>query len=499
MLKEMAVIVSRVEDVLAMRIEPTMTMTTRPVTGAWGSRHRPGDELTRTRRVRARRRSRAADAMVSAVWASLAASLALWLWSGGELQATDPASVLTAAGIVAGLVGTDLILVMLVLAARIPAIDRVVGQDTAMALHRRLGKPALYLILGHAALLTAGYAASDRLNVVAETISLLRESDVVLASLGLGLLLLVVASSVVAVRRRFSYEAWHVIHLLSYVAVLFAVPHQLSMGGVLAQGTPQRIYWIALYVLAFGSIAAFRFLLPMIRSVRHSIRVSSAEHLAPGVTSLQLTGRDLDRLQVAGGQYAIWRFWTRKTWWHAHPISFSAVPTASTARITVRDLGRGSAEVARVRPGTRVWVEGPYGVFTDAHRVAPKLAVIAAGIGVTPIRSLLEHSALRHGEATVLLRGSDPGQDYLWDEIAELPSMRGNTLYAMLGHRPPGPATWMSAEAVARGVTIRSVFPDLLQSDLYVCGPQAWTDLVMRDARAAGLPAAQLHVERFDW
>ncbi|MCX6502085.1 MAG: ferredoxin reductase family protein [Microbacterium sp.] len=430
---------------------------------------------------------------------SVASAVTLWLASGGIGNITDLSGVLTAAGIVTGLVGTDLILVMLVLAARIPLIDRVFGQDTAMAVHRQIGKPALYLILAHGVLLTIGYAMADGSNVVTETISLFQGPDMALAYLGLGLLVLVVVTSVVAVRRRFSYEAWHLIHLLSYAAVLIAVPHQLSAGGVLAEGTGERAYWIALYVLAFGSIAVFRFGVPIVRSARHGIRVAAVEKIAPGVVSIHLTGRNLDRLQTAGGQYAIWRFWTGSTWWHAHPISFSSVPTATSARITVRDLGTGSAAISRVRRGTQVSIEGPYGVFTDAHRVAPKLAVVAAGIGITPIRSLLEHSALRPGEATVLLRGSDTEQGYLWNEIAELPGMGGNAVYTMLGARPHGLATWMSLEALNRGVTINTVFPDLLSSDLYVCGPQAWTDLVIRDGRAAGLPEEQIHVERFDW
>ena len=368
-----------------------------------------------------------------------------------------------------------------------------------MVFHRRLGKPALYLILAHGLLLTIGYAMADGSNVVTETVNLFLGPDMALAYLGLGLLVTVVVSSVVAVRRRFPYEAWHLIHLLSYAAVLVAVPHQLSAGGVLADGSMQRIYWIALYVVAFGAILLFRFAIPILRSARHGLRVAGVDQVAPGVVSLHLTGRDLGRLHAAGGQYAIWRFWTGATWWHAHPISFSAVPTATSARITVRDLGSGSAAIGRVRPGTRVSIEGPYGVFTDAHRVAPKLAVVTAGIGITPIRSLLEHSDLRPGEATVVLRATDTGQSYLWNEIGTLPSLRGNAVYSMLGARPHGLATWMSAEALARGVTIRSAFPDLLHSDLYVCGPQSWADLVVRDARAAGLPAAQIHVERFDW
>ncbi|WP_120337219.1 ferredoxin reductase family protein [Cryobacterium soli] len=455
--------------------------------------------VARARRIRTRRRLRAADILSTALVTSIALAVALYLAYGGLNTVTDVPSAVTALGIVTGLVGTDLILVMLVLAARIPLIDRTVGQDVAMALHRRLGKPALYLILAHGVLLTVGYALSSGVDVIAETISLFNTPDMAFAYLGVGLLVAVVVSSLVAVRRHFPYEVWHAIHLLSYAAVLVALPHQLSAGGVLADGTVQRVYWLALYVLAFGSIGAFRFVLPVIRSYRHGITVSGVETIAPGVVSIHLTGRHLDRLQTAGGQYAIWRFWTAGTWWHAHPISFSAVPTRTSARITVRNLGRGSRELAEVPVGTRVSFEGPYGLFTDAARTSPHLAVVAAGIGITPIRSLLEHSTLSRGEATVLLRGTDASQSYLWNEVGALSRTAGSAIYSMIGRRPRGVDTWMSAEAISAGVTISSVFPRLTDSDLYVCGPQAWTDLVVRDAKAAGLADRQIHVERFDW
>lgn len=457
------------------------------------------ERVAQTRTRMHRRRLRAADLLVTACWVSVAAAIALFLSSGGAASIATPGDVVTAVGIVAGLVGTDLILLMLVLAARIPAVDRAVGLDEAMALHRRLGKPALFLLLGHGALLIIGYAMTDGSSVIAESISLLSASDILLAVLAMALLIVVVVTSVVAVRRRFPHEAWHAIHLLSYAAVLTAVPHQLSTGQVLAEGGPQRAYWIGLYAIAFGSIAWFRFLTPTIRSLRHHLRVEGVEAIAPGVFSIHLSGRKLRRLGANGGQYAIWRFWNGATWWHAHPISFSAVPGDEHARITVRELGSGTRRLSRLRPGTRVSIEGPYGTFTPVARTSPKLAVITAGIGITPARALLEHSRLEPGEATVLLRATDPTQAYLWDEMAHLAKRTGSRVHSMVGQRPAGTSTWMSANDLGRGVTLESVFPDLCSSDLYICGPSAWTDLVVRDAKAAGLPDQQIHTERFDW
>lgn len=455
--------------------------------------------LVAKRLRRARRRFRLADLIIICGSMSVAAAVALYLASGGLASVVDAASTVTALGIVTGLIGTDLVLLMVLLAARIPFIDHIVGHDVAMGWHRRLGKPALYLLLAHGVLLTIGYAMSDATNIFAETAMLWSTPDLVLGYVAMGLFVIVVVSSIVAVRRKFPYEVWHALHLLSYAAVFLALPHQLSAGAVLAEGTWQRPFWIALYISAFGAIAWFRLLVPIIRSLRHGIRVESVETVAPGVVSIHLRGRNLDRLHTAGGQYAIWRFWARGVWWHAHPISFSAVPTRPSARITVRQLGKGSGQLATLRPGTAVSIEGPYGLFTDRARTSRRVAIVAAGIGITPVRTLLEHSQLLPGEATVLLRGTDDSQRYLWHEVETLATKSRTSVYSMLGRRPAGLETWMSAEALERGVTLRSVFPDLLNSDVYVCGPQRWTDLVIRDAKAEGLRDEQIHVERFAW
>jgi predicted ferric reductase len=449
-------------------------------------------------RGRARRRRAAVDVLGVAVWGSAAMAVTLWL-SAGPVDLSGVGRVLVAAGIVAGMVGTDLVLVMLVLAARVPFIDRLVGHDAAMVQHGKLGRPALYLLLAHAGLLVVGYAVESDENVVAEAVALWATPDVLLAVLALSGFVAVVWTSVVAVRKVVPYEAWHGVHLLSYVAVGLAIPHQLSQGQVLAQGSWERVYWVVLYVVAFGSVAVFRFALPIARSLRHRIVVVGVERIAVDVVSLHLRGRALTELQARGGQFFMWRFWTRATWWHAHPISLSAAPTADGMRVTVRALGRGSAQLGSLEPGTRVSFAGPYGVFTDRVRTSTRVAVAASGIGVTPLRAFLEHLHAPPGAVTVLLRGRSVHETFLWQEVIDLAHARGYRVFTSIGPRGSGSGGWLSISDTARGVSAESVFPDLRQSDLYVCGPGLWSDLVERDALRARLPATHLHRERFDW
>ncbi|MGN6324543.1 ferredoxin reductase family protein [Pseudolysinimonas sp.] len=449
------------------------------------------------RAARHRRRLRRADLLTVGAWLSASLAVAMYLTHGVALNGVG--AVLTAGGIVAGLIGSDLVLVMLLLAARIPAIDRTIGHDRALAVHRQLGKPAFYLLLAHGVLLTLGYAWTDRTNIIAETTSLIGAQDMPLAYVAIGLFVAVIVTSLVAVRRKLRYEVWHVIHLLSYAAVLTALPHQFSQGTVFAASTPQRVYWIALYVVALGAVVAFRFVEPVVQSLRHRVVVDRVERIAPDAVSIHLRGRGLDRLGAQGGQFFTWRFWTGRTWWHAHPLSLSSAPTQRTARITVREAGDGTRRLAAaLRPGTPVSFEGPYGIFTDAARGRERVAVFAAGIGVTPARALLERLDAGPGQVSVIVRATDPASLFLWDEVHDLCAARGWSAWVSIGHRATARSSWLSATDVRRGVSMATAFPALAESEVYICGPDAWSEAVEHEAHRRGASAAHIHRERFE-
>jgi predicted ferric reductase len=444
-------------------------------------------------------RARVGDLLTVSLWTLSALAVSLFLAQGGTARFASGPDIVTSLGIVAGLVGTTFVLAMLVLAARVPFVDRAIGHDRAIAVHRALGKPAFLLLISHGVLLLAGYGLSSGINALAEVAPMLAIPDMPLAFVAIALIGVVVVSSLASVRRRFSYETWHLIHLASYAAVLVSIPHQLSIGSVFLPISLARGYWLVLYVLAFGAIFTHRFLQPLVSSVRHNLRVDRMVVEAPGVVSIYLRGRRLRSLRSAGGQFFVWRFWTPGTWWHSHPISLSAAATDTELRITVRDLGEGSRSISAVRPGTRVWFEGPYGIFTDAGRTARKLAIVVAGIGITPVRALVQDAHVEPGEASMLLRASTPNDTFLWNEVETLAEKKGITVTTMVGRRSTGGAGWMNQDAADKGVTLMSLFPDLAESDLYLCGPTAWLALVEAEARATGLPDFQIHAERFDW
>ena len=101
----------------------------------------------------------------------------------------------------------------------------------------------------------------------------------------------------------------------------------------------------------------------------------------------------------------MWRFLTRELWWQAHPYSLSALPQPPYLRFTVKGLGDSSRALAQLRPGTRVAFEGPYGAFTDHARLSDGVLLVAAGVGITPLRALLEDLPA-HADVVVIVRAS---------------------------------------------------------------------------------------------
>jgi predicted ferric reductase len=454
-----------------------------------------------------RRRLLRADALTVAAWGSLAASVSLWLADGGMAAISTVASGVTALGIVAGLAGMDLVLLMLLLAARIPLIDGAVGHDRALEFHRKLGKPSLYLLLAHGILIAVGYGMAEGLDPVSEAVALwVLVPDMWLAFVSLALFIAVVVTSLVAVRRRFPYEFWYVAHLLTYAAVLTSLPHQFSVGGLFADGTWQRWYWIAICSATGAALLYYRVIQPLVATFRHQLTVERVTAVAPGVISVEMSGLQLRALEGSGGRFFIWRFLAPGFWWHPHPFSLSAEPVTlgkdgrGLLRITVRNLGRGTAQLAALRPGTKVAVEGPYGLFSSAARSRDRVVMIGAGIGITPLRALLERTPFAPGQATVLLRGHSDQELYLGDEILELCRRRGAALFHLTGPRDPGaPGSWLPAAGHQAGYALTDYAPDIAEADVYVCGPAGWAGNVLRAARAAGVREDQLHYERFDW
>jgi len=418
---------------------------------------------------------------------------AMWLRHGGTDQLSTISGSITAIGQLTALLGTYGALLQLVLMSRSPWLDQVFGMDRLTAAHRWLGFATVWLLLGHALGTTVGYALGDGSSVLAEAWSLVTTYPYVLmATVGLGLFIAVAVSSVRYARRRLSYETWHGIHLYAYLAIVLSFLHALVVGTDFRDDPIARAYWIGLYVAAFGLIAAFRFGAPIRLNLRHRLRVANVVQEAPDTVSVYVAGRQLEQLAVRAGQYFQWRFLAGDGWWRAHPYSISAAPNGEWLRITIKDLGRDSARANRLTVGTRIFAEGPYGNLTGARRSRRRVLLVAGGIGVTPLRALLEELPGGPGDLTLIYRAARWTDVVFRDELDALARLRGATLRYLVGRAgqdvPAGPLGpgWL-----------RHYVPDIADRDVYVCGPDRMMATVARSLRTLSVPASQVHQESF--
>ncbi|MEA2249601.1 MAG: hypothetical protein QOH46_4130, partial [Solirubrobacteraceae bacterium] len=417
-------------------------------------------------------------AAVAALGFAATVGLALSTESAGTLAA--PGGIATALGRLTGLVGTYLLLIAVLLMARLPALERFIGQDRLVRWHRRLAPWPLFLIAGHGVLIALGYAQAAGSGWLHQAGVLLTSYPGVLAAtVGFGLLAMAGVTSYRRARARMSHETWWAVHLYVYLGLALSFSHQVATGAAFVTQPLARTFWISIWLATAGVVLVYRIGLPIWRSLYHRLRVVALHPEGAGVVSVLIEGHRLDRLPVAGGQFLQWRFLVPGLWWQAHPYSLSALPTATHMRVTVKDLGDHSGELARLRPGTRVAIEGPYGAFTHHARSRDAVLLVGAGVGVTPLRAILEDLPA-NVDVEVVLRASTREELVLEHEVADLVQRRGGRL-----HRLVGPRSAIPLNAAA----LRDLVPDVADRDVYICGPEGFSSAVDHAARESGTPA----------
>jgi predicted ferric reductase len=373
---------------------------------------------------------------------------------------------------------------MVLLVSRVPMVERVLGQDKLLASHRRLAPWPISLIVAHAVLLTFAYAEAARTGVWYQIGAFIRSyPNMLTATVALVVMVAIAVTSVYSIRRRLRRETWWAVHLFMYLALALAFTHEIALGPSFVGHPLTRLVWSVLWASTAGLVLVYRFGLPLFRTLRHRLEVVEIHPEGPGTVSVICRGKHLDRLAVAGGQFFEWRFLTKGMWWQAHPFSLSALPRPPFLRLTVKGIGDYSSAVARLRPGTRVAIEGPYGAFTTHARRRSKVVLIAGGIGVTAIRSLLEDLP-RDCDPVVILRASSAEELALASEVAELVRHRKGRVHELVGSR-----------SEVRTDRLSELVPDLQNRDVYVSGPEEFVNRVVATVLRLGVPKDSVHFE----
>ncbi|MEU9194137.1 ferredoxin reductase family protein [Streptomyces hundungensis] len=413
------------------------------------------------------------------------------LW-GSQAEPSARLDALFASGAhLSGLLAGYGILVMLLLMARVPAVEHGVGADRLARWHALGGRYVLGLVGAHLVLAVCGYAAYNGGDLVRSAGQLLGYQGIVAAALGTVALGAAGVSSVRAARARLSQETWRALHFLTYLGAALAFAHQL-VGPDVASGPLTVWAWAMVHATVAVLIVWYRGVVPVRQALRHGLRVVEVRDESPDVVSVVMRGTGLDALRAEPGQFMRWRFVQRRLWHTSLPFSLSAPVRDDTVRITVKALGVHSRRMRRLRPGTRVLASGPFGAMTAHRRTRRKVLLLAGGVGITPMRVLFETLPAAPGDLTLLYRAGNAAQLVLRDELEAIAAQRGAALHYLLG---PSDASFDPLAPQA----LRNLVPELAEHDVYLCGPTPMADAAIASLIKAGVPQQRIHTERFSF
>lgn len=410
------------------------------------------------------------------------------LWGGQVMSSLRTADVFTTIAHLTGLLAGYGVVVMLLLIARVPAIEHGIGADQLARWHAWGGRYVVGLCSAHAAFALLAYAVRSDATLPTATARLLNYRALAVATVALVVMVVVGGFSARRLRARIPHETWRATHSLMYVAAGLAFAHELS-GPDIAGSVLAAWVWSMLHTTVAALLVWYRLVVPVRQALHHGLRVKQVRPEGPDVVSVYITGRDLAALRAEPGQFFRWRFLTRHLWRSALPFSLSA-PVGDTMRITVKRAGGHTGHVQRLRPGVRVLATGPFGALTARQRTRRGILLLAGGVGITPLRALFETLPGGRGDIVLLYRASTAEQLVLREELETIAAARGAGLHFLLG-----PSDSAYNPLASRALT--ELVPDVAERDVYLCGPPGMTDAAMAALARAGVARDRMHTEQF--
>jgi predicted ferric reductase len=421
-----------------------------------------------------------------------------WALQSGDLLFLGSAEAFISLGRITGLLAVYLVLWQLVLIGRIKFLEQVFGLDRLAVIHHFNGLLAWIFIFLHPIFLIIGYGRSLGQSFISQTIDFLfRGDDLTPAFLAVAAFAVVIVTSIETMRKRIKYEAWYLVHLLTYLAIIWAFGHQLELGNDL-RNIVFAVYWRLLYITAIGLLIYFRFFRPAKIFYRHRFHVDRVVRENETVVSVYIKGRDLQNFVFRPGQFAIFRFLDKGLWWQAHPFSFSLPPNGEYLRITIKNLGDFTATIAaRLRPGTLVLIDGPHGIFTAGRTTNNRLALLAGGIGLTPLAAIFTSPEARD---LVLFYAEQNETKLVFRE--ELEKVRGanrriHYIFSQSGQNAVAPSLSGGETGRLDEEKIKRLLPDYLERDFFLCGPPLMIKALRRTLRRLDVPRRQIYFEKF--
>lgn len=392
-----------------------------------------------------------------------------------------------------GFVGLAMLGLQFAITARFQGIAAPFGMDLLIRFHREVSLVAFAMIVAHPVIL-----------FIVEPAYLARLTPPDLSWVAvMGLLSIVALGALIALsvwreRLGLRYEAWRISHAaLAVGAVALAAAHVVGVGRYVATPWKQAL-WLTMAAGTLFLLLYVRIGKPL-RILHRPYRVASVRRELGDAHTLALEPVDHEGMPFEPGQFAWLTVRDSPFSVEEHPFSFSSSALhPDRPEITAKVLGDFTASLGDVKPGTRAFLEGPYGAFTPDRHEGPGFVMIAGGIGITPMMSMLRTFAERGDKRPVTLIYANP----TWDDatfretLEELKDELDLEVVHVLEDAPEG---WDGEEGLVTEELLERHLPDEPgRQQYFICGPPVMMDVVERNLDALRVPIERIHSERFN-
>jgi predicted ferric reductase len=395
-------------------------------------------------------------------------------------------------GVACAVVAFTILALQFVVSARLRWIEAPFGLDVLIRFHREMAFVALVLLCLHPLLLAteAGWGLFTRW-----------QARWPLWAGRLALVLLFTHAAAALFRRtlRLRYETWRRVHnAAAFLLLGLAFVHSMALGGDL-QSTAARAVWATLLLVAWGAWFYGRVARP--RWLRRTAyRVVSVTREAPRAWTVTLAAPAGRPLHYAPGQFQYLRLHGGTVPDEEHPFSIASSPSPDgRLNLTIKESGDFTATVGRLLPGYLATVHGPFGRFSHVfHPGAGDLAFVAAGVGITPLMSMLRYMRDRRDARRVLLVYANRGAaDIVFrGELEEIQAGGFPALTTVHVLSQP-PADWDGPAGRLDTERLRSLCGGFSGKTFFLCCPPGMMAGLIRGLRGAGVGPERIHADYF--
>lgn len=380
------------------------------------------------------------------------------------------------------------------LTGRFQSITSPYGIDVIYHFHRAIALFGMVLIVLHPAILVVSSPATLRfLNPLSAPWWMTAGTGGILA------FAVVIVTSVYRIRLGIRYETWRIVHMYASVAAVASATAHIVGVSYYVQEPLKRWLWVSMLAVWILALMHVRILKPLLM-LRRPYRVQRVVKERGTSWTLVLEPEGHSGMDFQPGQFGWLTLGKSPFAVRQHPFSFSSsAMTPGRLEMTIKELGDFTATIGAVAPGTRAYVDGPYGTFTIDRHGAPGYVIVAGGVGISPIMSILRTMADRRDtRPSLLFYGSRTWDDATFrDELERLAESLKLRIVHILEEPPDG---WSGERGfISADVMARHLPEDRLDCEYFVCGPPQMQAAVTVALGKLGLPLERVQSETFNY